>query len=289
MWGRYDGWHHRPSRPKAVKGGIKAQSKRGSFGENWWAKRWVAVLEGFDIGARLGRGKSYARQGQVLSIDITKGRVKAKVQGSRPTPYEVTIELAPPTPAEWAKVEKSLAGEAVFAAKLLAGEMPAEIEKIAADAGVSLFPSRSVDLHTDCSCPDWSNPCKHVAAVYYLLAEEFDRDPFLLFRLRGLERDELFANLSAVAAEKPEPPRKSKEPAEVAQPLPADPRSFWHAGELPADLFHDVSAPPVAAALARRLGSFPFWRGGERFLDAMETAYRAAGERGMTVYLGEGG
>ena len=82
-----------PSRPRAVKGGIKAQSKRGTFGESWWAKRWIAVLESFDIGSRLGRGRSYARSGQVLSIDIDKGLVKAKVQGSSPTPYNVTIKL----------------------------------------------------------------------------------------------------------------------------------------------------------------------------------------------------
>ena len=85
--------YFQPSRPKAVKGGIKAQSKRGGFGESWWAKRWIAVLESFNIGARLGRGRSYARNGQVLSINIEKGVVKAKVQGSRTKPYEITINV----------------------------------------------------------------------------------------------------------------------------------------------------------------------------------------------------
>src|SRR5712691_4032969 len=89
------------STPRAAKGGIKAQSQRGQFGESWWAKRWIAVLESFDIGARLGRGRSYARQGQVLSIEIEKGLVRAEVQGSRPTPYEITIEAKTLTQSEW--------------------------------------------------------------------------------------------------------------------------------------------------------------------------------------------
>ena len=84
MWGSRE-WYFRPSRPIQAKGGIKAQSKRGTFGQSWWAQRWIRVLESFDIGARLGRGRSYARGGQVLSVDIDKGVVTAKVQGSRPS------------------------------------------------------------------------------------------------------------------------------------------------------------------------------------------------------------
>src|SRR5262249_52716413 len=163
---------------------IKTQSKRGAFGESWWAKRWIAVLESFDIGARLGRGRSYARRGQVLSVDINEGRVKAKVQGSRPKPYDITIDVRVLGRADWDKVIRELAGLALFAAKLLAGEMPQDIEKLFQDAGLSLFPEKLRDLTTKCSCPDLSNPCKHIAAVYYLLGEEFDRDPFLIFKLR---------------------------------------------------------------------------------------------------------
>src|SRR5262245_32026630 len=92
------------SRPRAAKGGIKAQSQRGQFGKTWWAGRWLAVLESFDLGARLGRGRSYARSGQVLSIDVAPGKVKAKVQGSRPNPYDVTIEVKKLTGEEWQQV-----------------------------------------------------------------------------------------------------------------------------------------------------------------------------------------
>ena len=197
-WGYY-GWYERTT-PRDVKGGIKAQSKRGAFGESWWAKRWISVLESFDIGARLGRGRSYARRGQVVSVDVAKGKVTAKVQGSQREPYRVTIAVEPLGDREWAKVAEALSAQAIFAAKLLAGEMPQEVETVFTGAGVSLFPKKSKDLETSCSCPDWSNPCKHVAAVYYLLGEEFDRDPFLIFTLRGMTRDELVARLGAVEA-----------------------------------------------------------------------------------------
>src|SRR5712671_2525764 len=122
--------YFRPSRPRAARGGIKAQSKRGNFGESWWARRWIAVLESFDIGARLTRGRSYARNGQVLSIDIDKGVVKSKVQGSRPKPYDITIAVKSLTPAEWKKLTAALSRQALFAAKLLAGEMPQDIEDV---------------------------------------------------------------------------------------------------------------------------------------------------------------
>jgi hypothetical protein len=130
-WDFYDSFYRFPrSVPRQAKGGIRAQSKRGSFGESWWAKRWMQVLESFDLGARLQRGRSYARSGQVLSIDIGKGTVSAKVQGSRPQPYQVKMEVKALGKAEWKKVAKAVSSQALFAAKLLAGELPAEVEQV---------------------------------------------------------------------------------------------------------------------------------------------------------------
>jgi uncharacterized Zn finger protein len=279
------------SRPRQAKGGIKAQSKRGAFGTSWWAKRWIAVLESFNIGARLGRGRSYARNGQVLSIDVARGKVKATVQGSMSRPYDVNIAVQSLTAADWKKLAKSLAGQALFAAKLLAGEMPQDIEQAFTGVGLSLFPEKLRDLTTACSCPDYSNPCKHIAAVYYLLGEEFDRDPFLLFKLRGLSREELVQQLTeAGVSKKPSGQSASAEeevPAPAAEPLAADPAVFWNGGSLPEDFFGEVQVSPVPAALPKRLGNFPFWRGAERFLDAIEPVYQEAAERGLNVFLGE--
>ncbi len=287
-WGYWD--YFEPTKPRAVKGGIKAQSKRGAFGASWWAKRWIAVLESFDIGARLGRGRSYARKGQVLNVEISKGAVKAKVQGSSSRPYSITIKIRALPPADWKKLAQALAREALFAAKLLAGEMPQEIEQVFTQAGLSLFPAKLRDLETNCSCPDWSNPCKHIAAVYYLLGEEFDRDPFLIFRLRGLSRVELIELLGATGAGAV--PRMSAPQAQTAapdmprEPIAANAESFWHGGDLPADLFGEINLPPVSAALPKRLSSFPFWRGTEHFLEALEPVYTQASKRGLDVFLG---
>lgn len=284
MWYEYE-----RTTPRRVKGGIKSQS--GRFGEHWWAKRWIAVLESFNLGARLGRGRTYARNGQVVSIDITKGAVIARVQGSRPKPYTVSIRIDTLSEASWRQVVEALSKEAILVAKLLAGEMPQDIEQVFDQVGSSLFPRRGGDLQTECSCPDWSNPCKHVAAVYYLLAEEFDRDPFLIFTLRGMTREELLKLLS----ETTESATSSAEPSAVGtaesidkgtEPLSAEPTAFWGSGPLrytPAE-FTPPSAP---APLVKRLGAFPFWRGPQPLLDSVAPIYSRAAARGLDILLGK--
>src|SRR5512137_1286656 len=131
--------YYEKTSPKKVKNGLKAKSKRGSIGETWWSKRWVSVLESFDMGARLTRGKSYARKGQVISIDVEPGVVRALVQGSFPTPYDVSIKLSPLSSEEWEKAIAAMALKAVFSARLLSGEMPQTIEEAFSDCGISLF------------------------------------------------------------------------------------------------------------------------------------------------------
>jgi uncharacterized Zn finger protein len=284
-----DDWYpyryYPPSTPRRAEGGIKSQSRRGEFGESWWAKRWIQVLESFNIGARLARGRSYARSGQVLSISVEEGCVTAKVQGSRPRPYDVTIQVKTLSQADWTKVLGALGRQALFAAKLLAGEMPQDIEPVFAEVGVSLFPARRGDLTTHCSCPDSSNPCKHIAAAYYLLGEEFDRDPFLIFALRGLSREALMTRLEASA------PRDadiggSTEASRPREPLQAECAAFWEgSAEQIADPCGVVEVPREPSLLPRRLGGFPFWRGQSPFLDAMGAIYASASPRGLDVYL----
>jgi uncharacterized Zn finger protein len=269
-WRDFD--HYPKSTPRKVTGGIKATGGRALGGERWWAKRWISVLEGFSLGARLTRGRAYARHGQVVSITIAPGVVTAKVQGSRATPYKVTVSLSPLPPATWDRVIDELTGRVLFLAKLLAGEMPAEIEEAFQAAGAPLFPTSVNDLDTDCSCPDWSNPCKHIAAVYYLLGEEFDRDPFLIFTLRGLPREALLARLHDAGAEAA-PANAPLPPA----PLSPEPERFWTAA-LPTDL-SDATLPAVDASLLRRLGPFPFWRGEASLLDGLTPLYTDATRR----------
>jgi uncharacterized Zn finger protein len=194
----YDGYdwdYYSENRPRRVLDGMKTRKDRGTIGETWWSKRWLHTLESFGMGSRLSRGRSYARQGQIISIDIKPGVVKANVQGSMREPYNVTIYLSPLSNDDWEKVTGAMATQAMFAAKLLAGEMPSTIEEAFSSVQISLFPTSEEDLRTHCTCPDWANPCKHTAAVYYILAEQFDGDPFLLFTLRGRTKEEIIAAL----------------------------------------------------------------------------------------------
>ena len=185
------------ARPIPVEGGVKARSKRGAIGEQWWSRRFIAVLESYGMSGRLQRGRNYARKGQVLEFHLAHGKVTARVQGSRPQPYKVSIGVLPLTTAQWRAVERRLASQALFRAKLLAGEMPAEIEEVFADCGTPLFPRSAADLDMHCSCPDWGVPCKHLAAVCYVLAEAFDDDPFAMLAWRGRSREALLAALRA--------------------------------------------------------------------------------------------
>jgi uncharacterized Zn finger protein len=181
--------------PIRVKGGIRARTARGAIGRQWWSRRFIEVLESFDLRGRLARGRTYARQGQVIALEIASGEVNATVQGSRPTPYRVRIGLAPlPEPA-WQAAESALAAQALYCARLLAGEMPGEIEEVFVDAGAPLFPRRATDLRMSCTCPDATVPCKHLAATFYLLAEAFDDDPFRILQWRGRDRDRLLSRL----------------------------------------------------------------------------------------------
>ena len=287
-WNPYDRqWAYPKSQPIAAEGGVKAQSTSGNFGKSWWANRWIKVLESFDIGTRLSRGRSYARKGQVLSITIENGRVSAKVQGSRPKPYEISIQVKTLSEAEWTRVIDALRQQVIFVAKLLAGEMPQDIEPLFQQVELSLFPTMLGDLSTKCSCPDWSNPCKHIAAAYYLLGEEFDRDPFLLFTLRGMNRDSLLAKLGATQVTVVSKPSKPVRPPE---PLSNQVSTFWnHNQENTQDSAKIVEIPQTAAALPSRLGTFPFWRGETPFLTSLAAIYQAASPRGLDVFLGTTG
>ena len=287
----YWDWYPR-AKPRRHADGIKAQSGR-QFGKTWWAGKWLAALERLIDPGRLSRGRSYARSGQVLNLDIKPGRVDSRVQGSRPSPYKVQIEIEPLSEKEWKHVADAMAEQAIFAAKLLAGEMPQNIEEAFATAHVNLFPASRGDLKTECSCPDWSNPCKHIAAVYYLLGEQFDADPFLLFRLRGKGKDEIIRMLRArravVAAEtEPAEPEQPSAPAEPVVPLGASLEQFWELAEDLEDFAVSISAPEVDAVPVKRLGSPGFWHNTKiDFLNAMARAYRNISDAAVNAALGE--
>ncbi|GII76087.1 hypothetical protein Sru01_10690 [Sphaerisporangium rufum] len=240
-----DGWFEGGA-PIRVEGGIRARSRRGSIGEQWWSRRFVDILEGVCDAGRLARGRSYARKGQVLEIEVSAGLVAARVQGSRPEPYRVAVRVPAYGPREWAGIVTALAGRAVYRAKLLAGEMPPEIEEVFAGLGLPLFPAGPGELEMTCSCPDWGHPCKHLSAVLYLLAEAFDDDPFLVLAWRGRPREDL---LDALRGERagPADPADPLEPAVPDEPLAARAGDFY-AAPVPLGRLRPPAAGPAAPA-----------------------------------------
>jgi uncharacterized Zn finger protein len=254
-WPRYES-----TRPIEVKDGIKAKSKRGKFVKNWWADRWIKALRPLMDSGRLSRGRSYARRGQVMEIDVTPGYVSARVQGSRRKPYKVSIQLQPLSDGQWDKVLEALSEQAIFSAQLLNGEMPPDIEQVFEAVKVPLFPASRGDLKTNCSCPDWANPCKHIAAVYYLLGERFDEDPFLLFELRGRSEEEIAVALrERRVQEEVEGAGEAIYAADVVEvvEVPALEECldrYWALGTEAETVVLDIGDPRVDMALLKRLG-----------------------------------
>lgn len=276
-----------PSKPLRADG-IRAQHQTGAFAKSWWADRWIAALERLVDSGRLARGRSYARKGQVLEINIEPGKVSARVQGSRPTPYKIAISVGQLTNQEWERVLTALAGQAIFAASLLNGEMPPDVETAFKAARVSLFPETHHDLTTRCSCPDEANPCKHLAAVFYLLGERFDQDPFLIFRLRGRTREEVLSALRTRRA------GEAAASAVTTTDKPADGRpleelisTFWQEGAALDHFTVSIVAPEVGALLLKRLGAPPLGQEANEMNIALTRTYAAVTSQALDLAFGE--
>jgi uncharacterized Zn finger protein len=270
--------------PRLPSHGIKAHTQRGAFGKSWWASRWIAALERVVNTGRLARGRTYARAGQVVSLDVSRDGVKAVVQGSRAKPYTVNITFRKLSDAEWERVIDAMASEALYAARLLSGEMPETIEEAFASVGASLLPADRDDMRTTCTCPDVANPCKHIAAVHYLLGERFDEDPFLMFLLRGRSQEEIVAALRARRAG-PE----LEAPAETDVAFEPDLATFWNGPPQTEEVALHFALPESDALAIKRLGPPPFVRdqAAGSFTAVMERLYQQIGEYALLLALGE--
>ncbi|WP_437993960.1 SWIM zinc finger family protein [Sorangium sp. So ce145] len=269
-------------------------------GTTWWGKRWVEALERMapDDAGRLARGRTYARTGRTHDLTVKPGLVTARVTGSQPRPYKVILTIARLDDATWAKAIAAMAKRASFAAELLAGRMPEDIESAFRSAGTSLFPERPEDLTTACSCPDMANPCKHVAATHYVLGEAFDKDPFLLFELRGRTREQV---IEAIRAARGAPARARRAGAGKGAPcaggapaiatvtpgkMAAKDYDAWR--EAPPALDVALEPPAAHAALLSQLGAPPGWTEERSPAELLGPLLRAASERAREIAMAEG-
>ncbi|MBF2049127.1 MAG: SWIM zinc finger family protein [Leptolyngbya sp. IPPAS B-1204] len=230
------------------------QSYDTQSNREWWAQRWVDVLESFGWVRRLARARNYAREGNVLKIEFQGAKVQALVQGTAPEPYRVSLSLDPFDDEQWQYVIESLSERAIFSAKLLAGEMPQNIEEVFTANGLSLFPLTKFDIHSKCSCPDPANPCKHIGAVYYVLGDRFSEDPFVLFQLRGRTKEQIITALRQMRSTQAE---SVSEISEATSEPQIDLQSFWQYNEQLEPSLVVITPPPSSETVLDLLGPIP--------------------------------
>ena len=256
---------------------------RNEFGSNWWSKKWNNAISSFTISSRMDKGREYARAGNVLSIEVSKGEIEAEVQGGSLTPYKVNMEIDCFSNLQWEKIMNIMAQKAIFCAKLLNGEMPENIEEAFKESGVSLFPKKQAHLITECSCPDAANPCKHIAAVHYMLGLEFDKNPFVILKLRGMDKEEFLKALRVLRSgdegesikRKAKKQRKSKK---TLEDLKREFENFNGIDEEVLNMTFSYVTPEVKHGIIKTLGIPDFCTSKDEFAYKMSTAYTNAEE-----------
>jgi uncharacterized Zn finger protein len=259
-------------------------------GTTWWGQRWIEALQsvlGGDSG-RLARGRTYARAGRTHDLVVRGSKVSARVTGSRATPYETTIELAPLEDRVWERAIAAMAAKAQFSADLLAGEMPKLIEEAFQLAKASLFPAQRAEIVTSCTCPDWGNPCKHVAATHYVLGEALDRDPFLLFELRGRTKDQVLSRLR-IARGSDEDTHDDAPELEIAGVSlgSVSQADYDRPREALPTLHFSFDTPATHGALLRQLGKPAAWRGDQSPADALAELVSAAAQTARGIAMAD--
>jgi uncharacterized Zn finger protein len=273
------------------------------FSRTWWGKKFIEALEQISDAGRLSRGRAYANNGKVTSFGIKDGTIAATVRGSvnpyfgvyKEPLYITTIEFQPISAAKWAAAIALIASRASLISRLMLNEIPDNIEDSFRTLGLHLLPHSQKDFDAECSCPDWENPCKHIAGVYYLVAAELDRDPFLLFELRGLSREALHKELAksplgqALSFELQQtqrPPAAAPSyytrPATVAVAKIESLYDFWHGTKRLPQTIEPLPRTPVSGILVKKQGDFPaFWHRDNSFIAVMEGLYEQVKAKGQ--------
>jgi len=181
----YDNWGYYRKKKSNKRAGQPDQRVR--YGQTWWGEQWLNALAKIDYDNRIPRGRAYAGNGSVLETRIDANKIRSKVQGSRPSPYQISIDIPLFNQNQKGKLLEVIRQDPFILSKLLNRELPKELDRMASDHGIRLFPSSWKDFAMHCSCPDWAVPCKHLAAVIYVISREIDSNPFLVLKLHGLD------------------------------------------------------------------------------------------------------
>ena len=273
----------------------------------WWVQRWIDLLNSYRFKKRLERARNYAKEGNVLSIEFKGPKVLAKVQGTAPEPYEVSLSIDPFSEEDWNYVVETMAEQAVYSAYLLAGEMPHNIEKVFTANGLSLFPFTLSDIHSRCSCPDPQNPCKHIGAIYYQFGDRFSEDPFVLFQLRGRTKEQILDDLRRLrstkageqeskAVEEHQSNQTIQNPscagsAPKAQPktpkpqTPLDITEFWQYYEPLDSSLVVIAPPPDNRTVLDVLGTIPLASADARVMQYLDEVYKTVSQQAVMSAL----
>jgi uncharacterized Zn finger protein len=240
-------------------------SKSKSASRTWWGAAWVEKMERLAESTRFGEGSRYAAGDKVQRLRLEGRTIIAMVQGSHEPSYTVRITFDAFSREQWDQLFVNVRDKRSLAASLTKGDLPLDIQTAFSKAKLRFMPERYADLHLECGCPDWLKPCKHLVATWLKFAPDFDRNPLLLFQLRGMDRQPLYGFLGGSAAAVPEPEAEPEETSEEEvipvklAPLPVDPESYWaerafpvpgpESGErrlLDDDIFEKLGPPPFA-------------------------------------------
>lgn len=273
----------------------------------WWVQRWIDLLNSYRFKKRLERARKYAKEGNVLSIEFEGPQVLARVQGTEPEPYQVSLSIDPFTEEDWGYVVETMAQEAIYSAQLLAGEMPENIEQVFTANGLSLFPFTLSDIHSKCSCPDPKNPCKHIGAIYYQLGDRFSEDPFVLFQLRGRTKAQILDDLRHLRStgtvelkpeKKAEVESQSSQSAvtssrlenqpneeEAAVDTPVKLEQFWQYEEPLDPSLVVITPPPDNRTVLDVLGTIPLAAADSRVMQYFREVYQLVSQQAMMSAL----
>lgn len=266
------------------------------YSRTWWGQKFIRALETFIDTGRLQRGRSYAGESRILHFDIVDDVVTAVIRGNvnpyfgvyKEPQYFVEVALTKIDADDWAEIIKNMSSKASIVAKLLINEVPENIENSFV-AGQYLLPHSRKDFRTQCTCPDfYSGACKHVAGLSYRLAKELDQNPFLLFELRGLSKDDLLeelakSSLGRILATELEnsPAIKSKrltsyftKPETFSCPEVPTLKQFWQGQKRLPQTIPLATPSSVSAIVVKKQGDYPpFWHKDKSFIETMEELY----------------